>query len=171
MPPAITVSPRRVTPSRIYCTTPTSRSPKPSPSRARVWPLGKNCSLNVCLNEYSYLTDFQCFGLGRKLRYRARPWYTSSGGRAGRIPVSTETPWRAWLPDRSERQCSVPRGIRVQCLHELVAPIRHDLSTSPGRAHSTRKARAQSSARQAPHFHASRCLHRHHHSYEITDSE
>src|SRR6516165_2456073 len=71
MPPAITVSPRRVTPSRIYCTTPTSRSPKPSPSRARVWPLGKNCSLNVCLNEYSYLTDFQCFGLGRKLRYSA----------------------------------------------------------------------------------------------------
>src|SRR6516164_9793124 len=70
MPPAITVSPRRVTPSRIYCTTPTSRSPKPSPSRARVWPLGKNCSLNVCLNEYSYLTDFQCFGLGRKLRFK-----------------------------------------------------------------------------------------------------
>src|SRR6516162_3162764 len=72
MPPAITVSPRRVTPSRIYCTTPTSRSPKPSPSRARVWPLGKNCSLNVCLNEYSYLTDFQCFGLGRKLRYKEK---------------------------------------------------------------------------------------------------
>src|SRR6516162_5473065 len=83
MPPAITVSPRRVTPSRIYCTTPTSRSPKPSPSRARVWPLGKNCSLNVCLNEYSYLTDFQCFGLGRKLRCKG----------LGK-PISRSTVWR-----------------------------------------------------------------------------
>ena len=100
--------------------------------------------------------------------YRARPWYTSSEGRAGRIPVSTETPLRAWLPDRSERQFSVPRGIRVQFLHELVAPIRHDLSTSPMRSHSTRKAREQSSARKAPHFHASRCLQRHNHSYENT---
>jgi len=36
-----------------------------------VWPLGKNCSLNVCLNEYSYFTDFQCFGLGRKLRIKS----------------------------------------------------------------------------------------------------
>ena len=78
---------------------------------------------------------------------------------------SRETPLRAWLPGRSERQFSVPRGIRVQFLHELVAPIRHDLSTSPGRAHSTRKAREQSSTRKAPHFHASRCLQRHNHSY------
>jgi len=34
-------------------------------------PLGKNCSLNVFLSEYSYFTDFQCFGLGWKLRYTA----------------------------------------------------------------------------------------------------
>src|SRR5215813_2730894 len=74
------------------------------------------------------------------------------GGRAGRIPVSRETPLRAWLLGRSERQCSVPRGIRVQFLHELVAPIRHDLSTSPVRIHSTRKAREQRSARKASIF-------------------
>src|SRR5207248_567323 len=53
---------------------------------------------------------------------------------------------------RSERQFSVPRGIRVQFLHELVAPIRHDLSTSPVSSHSTRKAREQSSARRLPIF-------------------
>ena len=33
-------------------------------------PLGKNCSLNVFLSEYNYFTDFQGFGLGRKLRYK-----------------------------------------------------------------------------------------------------
>ena len=88
------------------------------------------------------------------------------GGRAGRIPVLRETPLRAWLLGRSERQCSVPSGIRVQFLHELVAPIRHDLSTSPVRSHSTRKEREVRNARKASHFHASRCLPRHHHSYE-----
>src|SRR5215510_6177400 len=84
--------------------------------------------------------------------YRARPWYTSSEGRAGRIPVSTETPLRAWLPDRSERQFSVPSGIRVQFLHELVAPIRHNLSTSPGRSHSTRKKRDRVAQGRLPIF-------------------
>src|SRR5215510_6054816 len=74
------------------------------------------------------------------------------GGRAGRIPVSTETPLRAWLPDRSERQFSVPSVIRVQFLHELVAPIRHDLSTSPVRAHSTRKDRAVGTQGRSPIF-------------------
>src|SRR5215813_10894865 len=74
------------------------------------------------------------------------------GGRAGRIPASRETPLRAWLLDRSERQFSVPRGIRVQFLHELVAPIRHDLSTSPVRSHSTRKEWGQGSARKVPIF-------------------
>src|SRR5215471_13209657 len=73
-------------------------------------------------------------------------------GRAGRIPVSRETPLRAWLPGRSERQFSVPSGILVQFLHELVAPIRHDLSTSPVRPYSTRKEQQQSSARKAPIF-------------------
>src|SRR5262245_63867614 len=68
MPRAITASPHLMTPSRAYCTTPTSRSPRPFPCRGCGCPLGKNCSLNVFLSEYSYFTDFQCFGLGRKLR-------------------------------------------------------------------------------------------------------
>src|SRR5215470_1058726 len=58
-----------MTPSRAYCTALTSRSPRPFPCRVCGCPLGKNCSLNVFLSEYSYFTDFQCFGLGRKLRY------------------------------------------------------------------------------------------------------
>src|SRR5262249_45075559 len=58
MPPAIPVSPHRTTPSRTYCTAPTSRSPRPFPSLGCGCPLGKNCSLNVCISEYSYLPDF-----------------------------------------------------------------------------------------------------------------
>src|SRR5262249_43816343 len=68
MPPAITASPHLMTPSRAYCTALTLRFPRPFPCRVCGCPLGKNCSLNVFLNEYSYFTDFQCFGLGRKLR-------------------------------------------------------------------------------------------------------
>src|SRR5262249_34113418 len=70
MPPAITASPHLMTPSRAYCTALTLRFPRPFPCRVCGCPLGKNCSLNVFLNEYSYFTDFQCFGLGRKLRYK-----------------------------------------------------------------------------------------------------
>jgi len=46
-PPAIPVSPHRATPSRTYCTAPTSRSPRSLLSLGCGCPLGKNCSLNV----------------------------------------------------------------------------------------------------------------------------
>ena len=46
----------------------------------------------------------------------------------------------------------MPRGIRVQFLHELVAPIRHNLSTSPGRSHSTRKERDRVAQGRLPIF-------------------
>src|SRR5215831_8003812 len=64
MPPAITVSPRRVTPSRAYCTAQTSRSPKPSPSRAHVWPRRKNSNQNGLCNKFSYFTGFGRFRAG-----------------------------------------------------------------------------------------------------------
>src|SRR5215831_5771690 len=73
MPPAIIASPRLATPLRAYCTALTSRFPRPFPCRVYGCPRRKNCSLNVCLSEYSYFTDFQCFGLGRKLRCK-RYW-------------------------------------------------------------------------------------------------
>src|SRR5262249_25522533 len=57
-----------MTPSRAYGAALTSRFPSPFPCRVCGCPLGKNCSLNVCLSEYNYFTDFQGFGLGRKLR-------------------------------------------------------------------------------------------------------
>src|SRR5262249_54247769 len=47
---------------------------------------------------------------------------------------------------------SVRRGIRFPFLHELVATIRHVLSTSPVRSHSTRKEWGQGSARKVPIF-------------------
>jgi len=58
MPPAITASPRLVMPSQPYCTTPTSRSPRLSPSLARVCPRRKNSNKNALCNEFSYLTGF-----------------------------------------------------------------------------------------------------------------
>src|SRR4029450_7071929 len=64
MPPAITVSPRRVTPSRAYCTAQTSSSPKPSPSRADVWHRRKNPNQNGLCNKFSYFTSFWRFRLG-----------------------------------------------------------------------------------------------------------
>src|SRR5712671_190650 len=56
MPPAITASPHRATPSRASCTAPTSNSPRPFPSLVCRCPLGKNFSLNVFFSEYSSLT-------------------------------------------------------------------------------------------------------------------
>src|SRR5215467_1691149 len=67
-PPAITASLRLVTPSRAYCTAPTSSSPKPSPSRARVCPRGKNSTQNGLFSKFSCLTGFWCFGLRGKIR-------------------------------------------------------------------------------------------------------
>ena len=58
MPPAITASPRLVTPSRTYCTAPTSSSPRPSPSLVRVCPRRKNSTQNALYSEFSYLTGF-----------------------------------------------------------------------------------------------------------------
>src|SRR5262249_28913180 len=68
MPPAITASPHRATPSRAYCTAPTSRSPRPFPFLGCGRPRRKNCSLTVGFTEYNYLTDFERFGLGGKIR-------------------------------------------------------------------------------------------------------
>jgi hypothetical protein len=57
IPPAITASLRLGTPSRAYCTAPTSRSPRPLPFLGCGCPRRKNFSLNVCTSEYSYLPD------------------------------------------------------------------------------------------------------------------
>src|SRR5262245_2221779 len=56
MPPAITVSPHLVTPSRTYCTVPTSSSPRLSPSRAHVCPRRKNSNQNGLFSKFRYLT-------------------------------------------------------------------------------------------------------------------
>jgi len=56
--PAITPSPHLVTPSRHYCTAPTSSSPRPSPSRVHVCPRRKNFTQNDLCSEFSYLTGF-----------------------------------------------------------------------------------------------------------------
>src|SRR5215510_9465963 len=66
MPPALTASPHLVTPSRAYCTAPTSSSPPPSPSRARMWPRRKNSHQNGLCSKFSYLTGCWRFGLGGK---------------------------------------------------------------------------------------------------------
>src|SRR5262245_32435449 len=66
MPPAITASPHLVTPSRAYCTAPTSSSPQPSPSRARMWPRRKNSHQNGLCSKFSYVTGCWRFGLRGK---------------------------------------------------------------------------------------------------------
>src|SRR6266571_519844 len=68
MPPAITASLPLATPSRAYCTAPTSSSPRLFPCLVCGCPLRKNFSLNVFLSEYSYFTDFWRLGLGGKIR-------------------------------------------------------------------------------------------------------
>src|SRR5215510_9815998 len=70
IPPAITASLRLGTPSRAYCTAPTSSSPRPLPSLARVCPRRKNSNQNGLHSKFNYLTGFQCFGLGGKMRWR-----------------------------------------------------------------------------------------------------
>src|SRR2546422_8925386 len=61
MPPAITASPHLATPSHAYCIAPTSRSPRPSPSLARVCPRRKNSNQNDLCSKFSSLTGFSHF--------------------------------------------------------------------------------------------------------------
>src|SRR5262247_623042 len=75
MPPAITASPHLVTPSRNYCTVPTSSSQRPSPSLVPACPRRKNSNQNGLCSKFSPLTGFWRFGLGGEdgihARYRA----------------------------------------------------------------------------------------------------
>src|SRR5262245_41207774 len=64
MPPAITASPHLVTPSRNYCTVPTSSSQRPSPSLVPACPRRKNSSQNGLCSKFSPLTCFLRFVLG-----------------------------------------------------------------------------------------------------------
>src|SRR5262245_5812367 len=72
MPPAITASPHRATPSRAYCTAPTSHSPRSSPSLAHVCPRRKNSHQNDLYSKFSPLIDFQHFRFGGKIRSRQK---------------------------------------------------------------------------------------------------
>ena len=69
MPPAITASPHLVTPSRAYCTVPTSSSQRPSPSLVPACPRRKNSYQNGLCSKFSPLTGFWRFGLGGKMGY------------------------------------------------------------------------------------------------------
>src|SRR5262249_26607609 len=64
MPPAITVSPHLVTPSRNYCTVPTSNSQRPSPSLVPACPRGKNSKQNGLCSKFSPLAGFWRFWFG-----------------------------------------------------------------------------------------------------------
>src|SRR5215475_10163711 len=55
MPPAITASLHLETPSRAYCTAPTSRSPRPLPFLVCGCPRRKNFSLNDLCSEFSQI--------------------------------------------------------------------------------------------------------------------
>src|SRR5215471_4860551 len=106
MPPAIIVSPRRVMPSRAYCTAPTSSSPKPTPSRARLCPRRKNSHQNGLFSKFSYLTGFWCFGLRGKMGFndvRVRRAISHAMDRQGLI----EAVW-----GRGELTPAVARGLR-----------------------------------------------------------
>src|SRR5215470_20201127 len=92
MPPAIIASPRLVTPSRAYCTAPTSRSPRPLPFLVCGCPLRKNFSRNGLCSEFSYLTSFQHFGF------------------EGEDPLQTNVPEKRHKQENSLPQCRDRQG-------------------------------------------------------------
>src|SRR5262245_3245785 len=75
MPPAITASPHLVTPSRNYCTVPTSSSQRPSPSLVPACPRRKNSSQNGLCSKFSPLTGFWRFVLGGEDGFQGNPSY------------------------------------------------------------------------------------------------
>src|SRR5262249_43575441 len=88
MPPAITASPHRATPSRAYCTAPTSRSPRPFPFLGCGCARRKNCSLTVGFTAYNDVTDCERFGLGGKIRSNGRRGGPEAGGRRSTVTAS-----------------------------------------------------------------------------------
>src|SRR5215510_9214833 len=74
MPPAITASPHLVTPSRNYCTVPTSSSQRPSPSLVPACPRRKNSSQNGLCSKFSPLTGFWRFVLGGEDGLQGTAW-------------------------------------------------------------------------------------------------
>src|SRR5262245_32839353 len=97
MPPAITASPHLVTPSRNYCTVPTSSSQRPSPSLVPACPRRKNSSQNGLCSKFSPLTGFWRFVLGGEDGLEERARCGRVAGESTQPPGGGVAPWEIAL--------------------------------------------------------------------------